>query len=166
MDQHTFYLSLKFVCPAALDNGAENLSRYADSRSAYQEVPTFGGLSTAITLLTKCSPPDCSLSQVHWMHTVRSTFTLFCYLCSGLPNGLLPLRFLKDVELQDYWCQIGNKLTDTFKPVQENSDSQCQHLVQRVTTVFNVNNIQGDWRRFHKNQNTPVISAWQVWWRM
>ena len=50
MDQYTFYLSLKFVYPAACDNGAENPSWYADSRSAYQEVPTFGGISTAITL--------------------------------------------------------------------------------------------------------------------
>jgi hypothetical protein len=31
--------------------------------------------------------------------------------------------------------------TDTFKPVQQNTDSQCQ---QTVTTVFNVNNAQGD----------------------
>jgi len=112
MDQHTFYLSLKFLYPAAHDNGAENPSWYANSRSAYQEVPTFGRISTAFLLLTKCSSPDRIMSQVHLMRTVRSTFTLF-YLCLGLPNGLLPLHFLKDVELQAYWCQTGNKLTDT-----------------------------------------------------
>lgn len=147
MNQYTIYLSLKFVYPATHDNGVENPSWRAESHSARQDIPTFG---TAITLLTKCSPPDHILSQVHLMHTIRSTLTPFSYLCLGLPNGLLPLHFLKYVELQDYWRQTGNKFTDTFKPAEEN-DTQCQHLVRWVTTTFNINNVQGDWRRFCEN---------------
>lgn len=153
MDQCIFYLSLQFVRPAAHHNGAENPSWYADSRSAHQEDPTFVRISTSVTLLIKRSPPDGILSEVHPMHSIRSTFRLFSYLCLGLPNGLRPLRYLKDAILQDYWCQT-TIFTDTFKPVEENTDCQCQHLVQTVTTVFNVTNIHTDWWRFHENQNT------------